>query len=74
MKFITDSQRETPLANGQATAAATLQDRSIDHIAVVKLFTPVSFEADKPLRLTSQKLVRMVASTPNALTVTAGSA
>jgi hypothetical protein len=40
MKLITSAQRQQLIRNGQATAAATLQDRSIDHIPVVKLFTP----------------------------------
>jgi hypothetical protein len=42
MTLITSSQRQQLLANGQATAAATLQDRAIDHFPVVKFFTPVS--------------------------------
>ena len=42
MTLITAAQRRQLLTNGQATAAATLQDHSIDHIPVVKLFTPVS--------------------------------
>ena len=42
MSLITSAQRQQLLANGRATAAATLQDRSIDHTPVVKLFTPVS--------------------------------
>ena len=42
MSLITSAQRQQLLANGRATAAATLQDRSIDHFPVVKLFTPVS--------------------------------
>ena len=42
MSLITSVQRQQLLANGKATAAAALQDRSIDHVPVVKLFTPVS--------------------------------
>jgi hypothetical protein len=40
MKLITAAQRQQLIRNGQATAAATLEDRSIDHYPVVKLFTP----------------------------------
>jgi hypothetical protein len=40
MTLITAAQRQQLIRNGQATAAATLQDRSIDHFPVVKLFTP----------------------------------
>jgi hypothetical protein len=42
MKLITTAQRQQLIRNGQTTAAAILQDRSIDHYPVVKLFTPVS--------------------------------
>jgi hypothetical protein len=42
MKLITAAQRQQLIRNGQATAAATFRDRSIDHFPVVKLFTPVS--------------------------------
>lgn len=40
MKLITVAHRQQLIRNGHATAAATLQDRSIDHYPVVKLFTP----------------------------------
>jgi len=42
MSLITSAQRQQLLANGKATVAAIRQDRSIDHVPVVKLFTPVS--------------------------------
>jgi hypothetical protein len=42
MTLITSAQRQQLLANGQATVAAMLQEHSIDHMPVVKLFTPVS--------------------------------
>jgi len=40
MKLITAAHRQQLIRNGQATAAATLEDRSIEHYPVVKLFTP----------------------------------